>query len=79
MIARCSPKLLHGQERRVGDDSAYSGQCEMIRRRASQAQSFIQSASAAEWNGADPEPDEKKIRGQSLAYIRSDQANLRTG
>lgn len=37
------PKLLHGQETRVWGDSAYSGQREVIRRHAPQAQSFIQA------------------------------------
>lgn len=37
------PKLLHGQKTRVWGDSAYSGQREVIRRHAPQAQSFIQA------------------------------------
>jgi IS5 family transposase len=37
------PKLLHGQETRVGGDAAYSGQREVIQHHAPHAQSFIQS------------------------------------
>jgi transposase, IS5 family len=37
------PKLLHGQETRVGGDSAYSGQRAVIRHHAPNAKSFIQA------------------------------------
>jgi transposase, IS5 family len=37
------PKLLHGQETRVWGDAAYSGQHDVIRHHAPEAQSFIQT------------------------------------
>jgi len=37
------PELLHGQETRVGGDSAYSGQRDVIRQHAPHAKSFIQA------------------------------------
>ena len=37
------PELLHGQETRVGGDSAYSGQRDVLREPAPQAKSFIQA------------------------------------
>ncbi|CAE6797731.1 IS5 family transposase [Nitrospira defluvii] len=37
------PKLLHGQETRVGGDAAYSGQRDVIRHHAPGAKSFIQT------------------------------------
>jgi transposase, IS5 family len=37
------PELLHGQETRVGGDTAYSGQREVIQHHAPEAKSFIQA------------------------------------
>jgi IS5 family transposase len=37
------PDLLHGQETRVGGDAAYSGQRDVIRQHAPEAQSFVQT------------------------------------
>jgi IS5 family transposase len=37
------PKLLHGQETRVGGDAAYSGQRAVLQQHAPEAQSFIQT------------------------------------
>ena len=37
------PKLLHGEETRVWGDAAYSGQRDVIRRRAPKAKSFVQT------------------------------------
>jgi transposase, IS5 family len=61
------PKLLHGQETRVWGDSAYSGQRELIRRHAPQAQSFIQTKA----HRHRPLSETERTRNRTKAKVRA--------
>jgi transposase, IS5 family len=61
------PKLLHGQETRVGGDSAYSGQRDVIRHHAPQAKSFIQ----AKAHRHRPLSEEERTRNRTKSKVRA--------
>ena len=61
------PELLHGQETRVWGDAAYSGQRDVIRQHAPQAQSFIQ----AKAHRHRPLTEEERARNRTKSKVRA--------
>jgi len=61
------PQLLHGQETRVWGDSAYSGQCEVLRQHAPHAKSFIQ-AKAHRYR---PLSEEERTKNRTKSKVRA--------
>ena len=61
------PKLLHGQETRVWGDSAYSGQRDVIRQHAPQAQSFVQ----AKAHRHRPLSEEERAKNRTKSKVRA--------
>jgi IS5 family transposase len=61
------PELLHGQETRVGGDSAYGGQRDVIRPHAPKAKSFIQ----AKAHRHRPLSEEERTRNRTKSKVRA--------
>ena len=61
------PELLHGEETRVGGDSAYSGQRAVIRQHAPQAKSFIQ----AKAHRHRPLSEEARAKNRTKSKVRA--------
>ena len=61
------PELLHGQETRVWGDAAYSGQRDVIRQHAPQAQSFIQTKA----HRHRPLTEEERARDRTKSKVRA--------
>ena len=61
------PELLHGEETRVGGDSAYSGQREVIRQHAPKAKSFIQ----AKAHRHRPLTEEERAKNRTKSKVRA--------
>ena len=61
------PKLLHGQETRVGGDAAYSGQRDVLRQHAPQATSFIQTKA----HRHQPLTETERARNRTQSKVRA--------
>ena len=61
------PKLLHGQETRVGGDAAYNGQRDVIQHHAPHAQSFIQ----AKAHRHRPLSEDEQAKNRTKAKVRA--------
>jgi len=61
------PKLLHGQETRVGGDAAYSGHRDVIRQHAPRTQSFVQTKASRHR----PLSEEERNRNRMKSKVRA--------